>query len=79
MCRKEDTIGQLRHILEGQCNAKVPLIEASTTIPQQLLVFKEVVSSQVSGRVKSHYCKNHHCKIVKDSIFLELERHCWEV
>ena len=65
MCRKEDTIGQLKHILEGQCNAKVPLLEARTTTPQHLLVFKEVVLSQVSGRVKSQYCKHHHCKIVK--------------
>ena len=68
MCRKEDTIGQLRHILEGQCNSKVPLLEVSTTIPQQLPVFKEAVSSQVLGRVKSQYCKDHHCKIVKESL-----------
>ena len=68
MCRNKDTIGQLRHILEGQRNAKVPLLEASTTIPQQLLVFKEAMSSQVSGRVKSQYYKNHHCKIVKESL-----------
>ena len=52
MCKKEEIIGQLRHILEGQCNAKVPLLEASTTIPLQMLVFKEAVSSQVSGSVK---------------------------
>ena len=45
-----------------------PLLEASTTIPQQLLVFKEAVSSQVSGCVKCQYCKNHHCKIVKESL-----------
>ena len=68
MCRKEDTIGQLRHILEGQWNAKVPLLEESTTIPQQLLEFKEAVSSQVQGHVKSQYCKNHHCKTVKESL-----------
>ena len=68
MCRKEGIIGQLRHILEGQCNAKVPLLEASTTIPQQLLAFKEVVSSQVLGHVKSQYCKNHYCKIIKESL-----------
>ena len=47
---------------------QVPLLEAITTIPQQSLVFKEAVSSQVSGRVKSQYCKNHHCKIVKESL-----------
>ena len=68
MCIKEDTIGKLRHILEGQCNANVPLHKAIITIPQKLLVFKEVVSSQVSGHVKSQYCKNHHCKIVKESL-----------
>ena len=68
MYRKEDTIGQLKHIQEGQCNAKVPLLEASTTIPHQLIVFKEAVSSQVSDRVKSQCCKNHHCKIVKESL-----------
>ena len=68
MCRKEETIGKHRHILEGHCNAKVPLLEASTTIPQQLLVFKEAVSSQVSRCVKNQYCKNHHCKIVKESL-----------
>ena len=42
-------------------------------------MFKEVVSSKVLGNVKSKYCKNHHCKIVKETIFLELETHCWEV
>ena len=68
MCMKEDTIGQLRHIIEGQCNAKVPLLEARKTIPQQLLVLKEAMSSQVSGRVKSQYCKNHHCNIVEHSL-----------
>jgi hypothetical protein len=68
MCGKEETIGHLRHILEGQCNAKVPLLEASTIIPQQLLVFKEPISSQVAGLVKSQYCKNHHFKIVEESL-----------
>ena len=79
MCGKEDTIGKFRYILEGKFNAKVPLLEASTTIPQHMLAFNEAVSSQVSSRVKSQYCKNHHCKIVKESIFLELEMHCWDV
>ena len=68
MCREEETIGQLRHILEGKCNVKVPLLEESTKIPKKLQVFKEAVSSQVSGRVKSQYCKNHHSKIVKESL-----------
>ena len=68
MCRKEDTIGQLRHVLEGKCNAKVPLLEESKKIQQQLPVFKESISSQVSGCVESQYCKNHHCKIVKESL-----------
>ena len=65
MCRKDDTIGQLRHILEVQCNTKIPLLEPSTTIPQQLLVFKQAMLSQVLGCVKIQYCKNHHCKILK--------------
>ena len=50
------------------CSAKVPLIEESTKIPQKLLVIQEVMSSQVSGHVKSKCCKNHHCKIVKESL-----------
>ena len=50
------------------CSAKVPLLEASTTIPQQLLVIQEAVLSQVSGHVKIQCCKNHHYKIAKESL-----------
>ena len=34
------------------CNAKLPLLEASTTVPQQLQVIQEAMSSQVSGLAK---------------------------
>lgn len=50
------------------CNAKIPLIEESTQIPQQMQAIQEAMSSQVSGLIKKQVLwKSDDCKFVKGS------------